>query len=302
MIGAERLQLRGVALVLLSALCFGAISILVLLALGLGISLIELMQWRFVVATMILALVLRGRLRAPPRLSLPLFAVGAVGQAAVTFVSLSALQFIRPAAMSFLFFTYPAWLAAGAAVTGYVPFTRSRVLALALALAGVTIMLRPGSAELLDLRGVALGLLAAMLYAAYLPALSRFQSGLPAPTSAFYVILGAAISFTVAAMLATPQTLPRSATLWVLIGLLAVVCTVLSFAFLVAGVAILGAVKTSVIGTSEPFLTAILAAIILGDPIRLTTIAGGSLIAAAVLVTARAGLTELRTTKLRAAS
>jgi len=100
MIGAERLQLRGVALVLLSALCFGAISILVLLALGLGISLIELMQWRFVVATMILALVLRGRLRAPPRLSLPLFAVGAVGQAAVTFVSLSALQFIRPAAMS----------------------------------------------------------------------------------------------------------------------------------------------------------------------------------------------------------
>lgn len=272
---------------LLSALCFGAISILVLLALRTGISLVELMQWRFAVAGAILALLLRGQLRAPRSLWLPLFMIGAVGQAAVTFVSLSALQFIRPAAMSFLFFTYPAWLATGAALAGREPFTRARILALGLALSGVTIMLRPGSAELLDLRGVALGLLAALLYAAYLPALSRFQTGLAPATSAFYVILGAALSFVLAATLFTPQALPRGVTAWLLIALLAVVATVLSFALLVAGVAILGAVKTSVVGTAEPFFTAILAAIILGDPIRLTTIAGGSLIAAAVVVTAR---------------
>ena len=272
---------------LLSALCFGAISILVLLALRTGMSLLELMQWRFVVAAVIVAVALRGHVRAARSRWLPLLLVGAVGQAAVTFVSLSALQFIRPAAMSFLFFTYPAWLATGAAMTGKVPFTRARAVALVLALSGVTIMLRPGSAELLDLRGVALGLLAALLYALYLPALSRFQTGLAPATSAFYVILGAALSFALAATLFTPQTVPHGTTVWLLIGLLAVVGTVLSFAFLVAGVAILGAVKTSVVGTAEPFFTAVLAAVILGDPIRLTTIAGGSLIAAAVVVTAR---------------
>jgi len=76
----------------------------------------------------------------------------------------------------------------------------------------------------------------------------------------------------------------RGPGVWSNIFLLALVSTVIAFSALIKGLSILGPVRTSIIATVEPFFTAILGALVLGNQFGVSTLIGGVLIAAAVLV------------------
>ena len=66
--------------------------------------------------------------------------------------------------------------------------------------------------------------------------------------------------------------------------MLSLFSTVMAFATLVAGLRVLGPVRTSIIATIEPFFTLLLGALFLGERITAGTFAGGALIAAAVIL------------------
>jgi len=59
---------------------------------------------------------------------------------------------------------------------------------------------------------------------------------------------------------------------------------VIAFSALIKGVSILGPVRTSIIATVEPFFTAILGMIVLRNRFTASTLLGGVLIGAAILV------------------
>jgi drug/metabolite transporter (DMT)-like permease len=138
--------------------------------------------------------------------------------------------------------------------------------------------------EKLNPTGVLLALGSALLYSAYLPALEHVQHGLPALLSTFLLIVGAAISFVIAALFAGELFVPRGTAIWSNIFLLALVSTVIAFSSLIKGLSVLGPVRTAIIATVEPFFTAILGALVLGNQFGSVTLIGGVLIAAAVLV------------------
>jgi drug/metabolite transporter (DMT)-like permease len=66
--------------------------------------------------------------------------------------------------------------------------------------------------------------------------------------------------------------------------LLALVSSVIAFSALIKGLSVLGPVRTAIIATVEPFFTAILGVIVLRNQLGVTTIIGGILIAAAIVV------------------
>jgi drug/metabolite transporter (DMT)-like permease len=72
------------------------------------------------------------------------------------------------------------------------------------------------------------------------------------------------------------------------VATLALLCTVLAFVAFMRGLGLLGAVRTAIVSTVEPFFTAVLGALVLGQPFGGATVAGGVLIAAAVLLLQRA--------------
>jgi drug/metabolite transporter (DMT)-like permease len=185
--------------------------------------------------------------------------------------------------LAFLFYTYPAWVALLAAIRKTERLTPIRIFALVLALTGVTIMVGAPT-ERLNPIGVLLALGSALLYSAYLPALEHVQEGIPALLSTFLLIAGAAISFSIGAVFAGELFVPRGASVWSNIFLLAFVSTVIAFSTLIKGLSVLGPVRTSIIATVEPFFTAILGALVLGNQSGGATLIGGVLIAAAVLV------------------
>lgn len=277
---------KATLLIVLSALGFGSISVLTLLITRAGLPLVTAMAWRYVLAAVLLAVIAQlGQLKSIPRFKIVrLVLIGGIGQAMITYFSLYALEYIPVGPLAFLFYTYPAWVALLGAVRRTERLTLVRITALTMALVGVTVMIGAPSAEKLHPIGVALALGSALLYTIYLPALEHVQSGVPAMLSAFLLIVGAGISFILAALFTGNLQLPAGASLWANIFLLSLVSTVIAFSALIKGLAVLGPVRTAIIATVEPFFTAILGAIVLRDRLTATTLIGGMLIAAAVLL------------------
>jgi drug/metabolite transporter (DMT)-like permease len=220
----------------------------------------------------------------PGRRAWPVLVLAGGGQAVIAFVSLSALRYIPAATLTFLFYTYPAWVAIMAALRGTERITSGRALALGLSLAGIALMIgTPGAGGLHPL-GALLALSSALLYAGYIPLIDYLGRGMaPAVTSA-YTATGSGAILTIVAMTQgglSPHFTPSA---WIAIILLAVVSTVLAFIAFLRGLAAIGPVRTAIVSTIEPFWTALLGSVVLGQQIGPRTLAGGLLIAAAVIL------------------
>ena len=276
---------RATLLIILSALSFGSISVLTVLVTGAGVPLLTAMAWRYLLGAVLLGAIARPRqLRAVPMPRVrQLLVIGGCGQALITYLSLHALEYIPVGPLAFLFYTYPAWVALIAAIRRTERLTPVRIIALALALAGVTIMVGVPT-EKLNPIGVLLALGSGLLYSVYLPALEHVQEGVPPIIATFLLIAGAATAFVIAALIRGEFFLPAGAGVWSEILLLALVSTVIAFLTLIKGLAVLGPVRTAIIATVEPFFTATLGILVLGNQLSTATLVGGILIAAAVLL------------------
>jgi drug/metabolite transporter (DMT)-like permease len=243
------------------------------------------MAWRYLLGAALLAIVapIKQIRLLPGGRIFQLMLIGGVGQALITYLSLRALDYIPVGPLAFLFYTYPAWVALIAAMRRTERLTLVRVMALVLALTGVTIMVGAPT-EKLNPIGVTLAIVSALLYSVYLPALEHVQEDIPALLSTFLLIAGAAISFVLAALFVGQLFVPGGTSVWSNIVLLALVSTVISFSALIKGLSVLGPVRTAIIAPIEPFFTAVLGVLVLSNQFSASTLIGGVLIAAAVLV------------------
>src|SRR6266576_6106675 len=133
---------RATALIVVSALSFGSISVLTVLTTSAGVPLLTIMTWRYVLAALLLSAAASRatvRLTAKRRI-IQLLLIGGFGQALITYLSLYALRYIPVGPLAFLFYTYPAWVAIIASIRGTERLTTVRVTALMLALIGVAVM------------------------------------------------------------------------------------------------------------------------------------------------------------------
>ena len=244
------------------------------------------MMWRYLLAFLILSLLVRNArpFDINPRRAARLILVGGCGQAVITYFSLLALDYLPVGPLGFLFYTYPAWVAVLAAVTGKEELTLVRLIALSIAMAGITVMVGTPFSEPLSTTGVLLALGTALLYALYLPALHKAQQGIPTLVAAFYMVVGVMSSFLIAGLVTDGLAIPGSISVWALLAVLSVVGTVIAFLALMSGLRILGPVRTSIMATIEPFFTAVLGVVALGEKFTFTLLSGGVLIASAVIL------------------
>lgn len=282
---------KATSLIILSSCGFGSLSTLTVLTLHAGLPLIPAMFWRYLIAALLLIVFLRRKAfeKISSAQALQLILVGGFGQAVITYLSLRALDYLPVGPLAFLFYTYPAWVALISGVLGKEELTLIRFIALAIAMGGIVVMVGTPASSTLSTVGVFLALGTALLYAIYLPALQHVQKNIEPATSSFYLILGVFAAFLAVSVVGGKLALPESTELWGYIVLLAVLSTVLAFSALISGLRVLGPVRTSIIATIEPFFTAMLGAILLGQGISRNTVTGGALIAGAVILLQFAG-------------
>ncbi len=283
---------RGLATLAVVASSFGfaSISSAVVLATRAGTPLTVLVAGRFLLAALLIAVLVGGsrRLTIGRARALPLVWQGGVGQACINLLALSALAYIPAAEAVFLFYSYPAWIAIFAVARGSERIGGRRALALALSLAGIAMMVGLPRASSMHPAGVALALAGAMVYAVYVPLLRHLQADIDPLVATFYIAVGVAAILLVTGAVRGELAwrLPRVSV--AVVAWLAIVSTVVGFSLFMRGLATLGPVHTSIVATVEPFFAAVLAAVVLGQPITLPTMIGGTFIAVAVLLLQRA--------------
>lgn len=278
--------LRATALIVVAACCFGTLTTLTLLAVREGQSLLNVVFWRFFLAAVVLFAITWRTQRATPfgKAAWRLVVIGGIAQAAISYLSFKALDYLPVGQLAFLFYTYPAWIAGISAARGREKLTRERLVALVIAMAGIAVMVGSPANSTMSVLGVTMALGTAFLYALYLPMINDAQGQLPPTLSSFYLISGIAASFFVVSIAARQLTIPSGIKVWGLLVLLALVGTVVAFGALLAGVKVLGPVRTSIISTIEPFFTAMLGALVLGQALTVSIVIGGLMIAVAVIV------------------
>ena len=280
--------------VAVAACCFGSVSVLTLVGTGAGASLPTLIMWRYAMAVPLLMIIAGGAaaFRVERRLLWRIILLGGGGQAIVTGFTLVSLRWIPAATEAFLFYTFPAWVAIFAAVRGTEPLTRDRVVALVLAMGGIAFMVGAPGAESLKPIGVVFVIAAAIVYALYIPLLDDLRHRTNGAITTAWLSVGSAVVFGVWAVAGGSFRLAQPPTVWFAAVTLAIVCTVVAFLMILRGLAVLGPVRTAITCTIEPFWTAVLAALVLAQPIQARTLVGGGLIAVAVFLLQRKSSTD----------
>ena len=275
------------AFVALGACGFGAISIFVAIATNAGAPLLDVLFWRYMIAALVLLLVLLRTGGRPDRRGFRVMMTAGLVQSLIAVLSLSALKYISAATLAFLFYTYPAFVAVLARVRHSEPLTPARLAALAVSLAGIFLMIgAPGGASLHPM-GVALALISAVMYALYIPMIGGMQRELTPIVTALYMTAGAAVLLGFAGLARGELIFAMPMAAWSTVLALALLSTAGAFVVFLRGLNVLGPVRTAIVSTVEPFFTAILGALFLNQPMTGSVLAGGAMIAAAVVLLQR---------------
>jgi drug/metabolite transporter (DMT)-like permease len=293
--------LRGTVLVVLAACCFGSIAPLTLIARRAGAEIQTVQSWRYLTSAVLLlvigaaldrrraaahAIIDRGTGIAPvkkpwyhPRI---LFIAGSM-QSVVAALALFALDYIPASTAGFLFYTYPVWVAVITAIRGTERLGLLRLLALAIALAGIAAMVGAPDAARVHPTGVIIALVAAVIYAAYIPVLGVLQEGRNGMDIARAICAGGAVLFMIWAF-ATSGMIAGLGWVELAAAVGQGVLSAMAFLCFLEGLRILGAVRTAITSTVEPFWTTLLGVLLLGQLAGVGTFLGGVGIIIAVIL------------------
>ena len=277
----------GAALCLLSAAAFGVMAVFAKLAYRDGVDVSTLLFARFGIAALVLLsiAVARGSLRRLDRRAvLAGLGMGALGYAAQSTLYFEALERVDASQVALVFSSYPLLVMIAAVLSGRERASRRRGLALALAWVGIALVLTGGSAAAFDLGGASLALSAAAVYTGYILVGDHVARGLPPVDLAALVCSGATMTFLVSALVRGGPHLGFPTAGWLWLVLLSLVCTVAAILMFFAGITRVGPTVTALLGTLEPVVTIVSAAVVFHEQLSATQAFGGAAVLGAVLV------------------
>jgi drug/metabolite transporter (DMT)-like permease len=273
-------EVRGLGLVALSTLAYGVLPILGKIAFASGVAALPLLAWRYAIAAVLIALIERGP-RPPLRARLRLWAIGAV----FVFNSICyfrALAEIPASVTSLVLFTYPVLVTLLSALVGLERLTARSLLAALCAFAGCALTAGGAASPRPSPAGVAWALGAALIYASYIVLSSRFGGGVGARVLALHLAEVAAIVCGALALAGPGLALPAESRAWLSVAGIGVVSTVIAMTTFLAGMALIGPTRASILSSLEVIVTLTLAFLLLGERLSLGQWAGATLILGAV--------------------
>jgi drug/metabolite transporter (DMT)-like permease len=216
--------------------------------------------------------------------------LGVVGYGLESMLFFAALERGTTAAVSLLFYTYPAVVTVLELVLGRAEVDRRRLVALGLSVTGTALVIAAGSSVSISRAGVVLALAASVSFACYLLASEALVRRTAALTAGAWIAVGAGVSMVVRAAVTGATEVPSGH--WPeLVG--NGVATSAAFALMFASLRRIGAGRTAVVMTLEAFFSIVLAALFLHESMRPLQGVGGTAILAATVLIARARRTPV---------
>lgn len=253
-----------------------------------GLDVSTVLGIRFAVAAAILLGILavrRASLLPAPGERWKVLLLGVVGYGIESTFFFLALANGTTAAVSLLFYTYPAVVTVLDLVLGRTRADRRRLGALALSAAGSGLVVAAAGGVSISGAGIAFALLASVSFSLYLLTSDAVVVRTDALTTGAWIGLGAAI-FMVTWALPSGKVVPPPGHWVPLLG--NGIATAGAFALMFAALRRVGASTTAVVMTLEAFFATVLAAAFLGEGVRPLQAVGGAAILTATVLLARA--------------
>jgi drug/metabolite transporter (DMT)-like permease len=274
-----------------SAVGFGAMAVFGKLAFDHGVTVGTLLAVRFALAALlfwgiVFATGAAREIRSMTRRDIGIaIGLGAFGYAAQAGCFFAALERIDASLLALLLYTFPSMVAVTAIVLRRERADKTRLAALAIASAGLVLVLANAKAGALDGAGALLALGAAMVYTTYILVSQGIAGRIRPSVLSALVCTGAAVSLTVgSALLGDLRPGEVSIEGWGWLASIAVVCTVLAVSLFFAGLKRVGPTTASILSTVEPMVTVLLAFLVFGELLGPLQLVGGAFVIAAVLV------------------
>jgi len=227
-----------------------------------------------------------GRLRLPASDTWQLFLLGIFGVAASNYFYYLAIQRTNVAVAIILQYTAPVWVLLYMVMRGLERATAQRVVAVALALAGIVLVIgMVGSGGVrLDTLGVAAAMLAALAFACYNVGGHSLLARYDRWTVLLFVTSSASLFWLVVNPPWKIAAAHYSAVEWTFLLIFSLLSVLGPFSLYFAGLQHLEPTRAIVVSCLEPVFSIVIAAIVLGEVIRPVQMMGIVLVLAATLV------------------
>lgn len=278
--GRTREEAIGGALVATSSLLFATVVVFARFALRAGLPVTSILAVRYAIGASMLAPTLAATRRPLLPVAGERAGLGVLGvclYAVESALFFSALEHGTAAAVTLLFFTYPMFVTLASWILRQGRPARLTMLSLVCAVLGAGLVAATGGGLAIRTMGVVFALASAATYAAYLIGADFVLRRTNPMTSAMWVSAGAALGLAAYTGVVRGGRLPTGWTeWWPVLGM--GVATAGAFVCLMTGLQRLGAVRTSIVATTEPLAISLLAFLFLGEGVSLGTALGGVLI------------------------
>jgi drug/metabolite transporter (DMT)-like permease len=284
---------RGIGLVLVSALGFGTMAIFAKLAYDEGANAATLLTLRFAsaAALMWVIVVATGRARKLNRRTV--IAGGGLGLFGYSLQAggyFAALEHLDASVTALILYTYPGLVFVGAVLLGREHFSGTKVLALAVAAAGLALVLAGGAEGSLNSTGLLFAGGAALAYTTYILVADSVIAEVDPFALTAVVATGAFASVGTYTAASGQFDAGFGGGGWAALAGLVAFSTILAITTFFLGLDRVGPSTASIVSTVEPAWTVALAAIVFGESLGAVQLLGGALVlSAVVLLQLRAG-------------
>ncbi len=281
---------KGILYTALSGTLYGSIGYFGSQLMAQGLSVRDLLLWRFLFSTALLLPFLpsfwKHRATSPVNvkaLLILLFLGGAVyGSGTALYFESSKL--IGTGLAMVIFFTYPIFVVGMSACINKTPLNRVTLISVALIVVGCSMIAFEQNMKL-DLTGILLAILSAVAYAIYVFWSKKTTSVLPPVLATLTVCMGGTLAF-IAYIVAVRGAffVPSTSQMWVHISLFSLIGTVLPVLLLLAGLKYISANKASIISVLEPVTTLGVGAIVLEEAVSPLQLLGSAIILSSAMI------------------
>lgn len=281
-------RLTGILLIAISAASFGTLAIFGRFAYDNGMDVFTVLFLRFGLAAsfMTLLLILRKEPYPRGRILAQLIGMGAVGYVGQSFLYMTAIQYASAGLVALLLYLYPFFVAVLSMIFLSEKLTRTKTLALVLALTGAALTVGPVSGQFI---GAVMAVVAALIYSIYIIVGTNVMKHVSPVQSSAVIFFSAGAVYGMLTF-ANGAHFPASPSGWLVILGIIFISTIIPVTTFLAGLDRIGPTNAAMLSTIEPIVTVLLATWLFGDQLQPIVLVGGGLILTAVVLLTRSEL------------
>lgn len=281
-------KIKGYSLAAIAAAAYGTNPAFAVPLYGQGMNPVSVLLFRYLMGIPVLAAImaLRGKSFSLKREEvLPTLILGML-MALSSLTLFASYNYMNSGVASTLLFVYPVMVAVIMIMFFHEKFSISTVICLVVMGAGLMLLMKPQGDTSLSMTGILLVMISALTYALYIVMVnvSKYVKHIPTTKLLFYVLGWGTLLYVGMIACGSELTLPDRGWGWCNLLALAVIPTVISLGCTTRAIQLIGSTPTAILGALEPVSAVVLSVLILGQPITVQDIIGGSLIVVATTI------------------